>query len=100
MERIAKRQPRVGLSGFQTCLVMPIGWAIGFIQMFLSEVKNLEFSPRQVIQTERDAGVFFNFLPAGDQGLTGTADKQRGLAMNPDDFENLPGQRKIAGRDE
>jgi len=98
VERIDEDEPAVGLIGVDAGFHLPVGRAVGFVDLGLGEMDGLEFRAGQRVERQTEAGVVFKFRVGGDQAGAGAAQEEGDLSMDAEDFENLRGMGKEPGR--
>src|SRR5439155_6707972 len=96
VKRVGKDQPAVALFRADAGFQMPVTRAVGFLDLFLSEVKRLQVSARQREQAEYQASRVFHFTGPDDATGARTSNQQRNLTVDPEDFQNLSRVREKA----
>ena len=86
MKRINERQPAVGLFRFDAGFQPPIARAVRFLDLFLREMKRLQFRAGQRVKRRARGRVFLQLLAARDQALARTTGQQRDFARERGEF--------------
>ena len=89
MKRLGKDQPAVGPVRAEAGFGVPVGGALGFLDLFLREVKRLEFGGGQREQTDRHTGRIFQFTTSDDDTGAGAACQQGDVSVDAKNLQHL-----------